>query len=68
MFSRDTLEKTTMEVKTEDIVCYVKEWSLKRVADKTISEEDSLALISEFYEWIEPEGDHLEISYFEEES
>jgi hypothetical protein len=50
-----------MNTTTEDIVAYVREWSLERVADKSISKEDARAVLAEFYEWIEPEDDELEI-------
>ena len=54
-------EKTTMNTTTEDIVSHVRDWSLERVADKSISKEDARAVIAEFYEWIDPEDDELEI-------
>jgi hypothetical protein len=54
-------EKTTMNTTTEDIVSHVRDWSLERVADKSISKEDARAVLAEFYEWIDPEGDELEI-------
>jgi len=59
--SADTFEKTTMNTTTEDIVAHVRDWSLERVADKSISREDARAILAEFYEWIEPEDDELEI-------
>jgi hypothetical protein len=57
----DISEKTIMNTTTEDIVAHVREWSLERVADKSISKEDARAVLAEFYEWIEPEDDELEI-------
>jgi hypothetical protein len=54
-------EKTTMNTTTEDIVSHIKDWSLERVADKSISREDARAILAEFYEWIDPEDDELEI-------
>ena len=57
----DTSEKTTMNTTTEDIVSHVRDWSLERVADKSISKEDARSILAEFYEWIEPEDDELEI-------
>ena len=54
-------EKTTMTATTEDIVSHVREWSLDRAADMSINKEDARAILAEFYEWIEPEGDELEI-------
>jgi hypothetical protein len=50
-----------MNTTTEDIVSHVRDWSLERVADKSISKEDARAVLAEFYEWIDPEGDELEI-------
>jgi hypothetical protein len=54
-------EKITMNTTTEDIVAHVRDWSLERVADKSISREDARAVLAEFYEWIDPEDDELEI-------
>jgi hypothetical protein len=54
-------EKTTMNTTTEEIVSHVRDWSLERVADKSISKEDARSILAEFYEWIEPEDDELEI-------
>ena len=59
--STDTSEKIIMNATTEDIVAHVREWSIDRAADKSISREDARAILSEFYEWIEPEDDELEI-------
>jgi hypothetical protein len=63
----DTSEKIIMEATTEDIVAHVREWSLERVADKSISRENARAILAEFYEWIEPEDDELEIVSLEPE-
>ena len=60
-FSDGFTEKTTMNTTTEDIVSHVRDWSLERVADKSISKEDARAVLAEFYEWIDPEDDELEI-------
>ena len=59
--STGTSEKIIMETTTEDIVAHVREWSLDRAADMSINKEDARAILAEFYEWIEPEGDELEI-------
>jgi len=59
--STDISEKTIMETTTEDIVAHVRSWSLDRAADMSIDKEDARAILAEFYEWIEPEGDELEI-------
>ena len=63
-FSADTSEKTTMNITTENIVAHVRDWSLERVADKSISREDARAVLAEFYEWIDPEDDEIEIHSF----
>lgn len=61
-------EKIIMNATTEDIVSHIREWSIERVSDKSISREDASAVLKEFYEWIEPEGNDLEIFSIEEVS
>ena len=56
-----TSEKIIMNVTTEDIVAHVREWSLDRAADMDVDKDDARAILAEFYEWIEPEDDELEI-------
>ena len=56
-----------MATKTEDIVAHIREWSLDRAADKSISKTDARAILAEFYEWIEPDSDELEIVSLEPE-
>jgi hypothetical protein len=56
-----TSEKIIVETTTEDIVAYVREWSLNRIADKSIVKGDAKAILAEFYEWIDPEDTELEI-------
>ena len=63
-----TSEKIIMETTTEDIVAHVRSWSLDRAADMSVSKEDARSILAEFYEWIEPEGDELEIVSLEPES
>lgn len=63
-----TSEKTTMNATTEDIVSNIREWSIERVADKSVSREDARAVLEEFYEWIEPEDKEIEILSLEPES
>ena len=58
-------EKTTMNTTTEEIVSHVRDWSLERAADKSISKEDARSILAEFYEWIDPEDDEIEIYSFE---
>jgi hypothetical protein len=65
--STGTSEKIIMETTTEDLVAYVRGWSLDRAADMSIDKEDARAILAEFYEWIEPEGDELEIVSLEPE-
>ena len=65
--STGTSEKIIMNATTEDIVAHVREWSLDRAADMDISKEDARSILAEFYEWIEPEGDELEIVSLEPE-
>ena len=59
--STGTSEKTTMVMTTEDIVGHVREWSLDRAANMDVDKDDARAILAEFYEWIEPEDDELEI-------
>ena len=59
-------EKTTMNTTTEEIVSHVRDWSLERAADKSISKEDARSILAEFYEWIEPETPELEIVSLDE--
>jgi len=62
-----TSEKIIMNATTEDIVAHVRTWSLDRAADMSIPKEDARAILAEFYEWIEPETDELEIVSLEPE-
>ena len=63
-----TSEKIIMPATTEDIVAHVREWALDRSADMSIHKDDARAILAEFYEWIEPEDDELEIVSLEPES
>lgn len=60
-------EKIIMTATTEDIVAHVREWSLDRAADMSIDKGDARAILAEFYEWIEPEGNELDIMSLEPE-
>ena len=62
-----TSEKTIMNATTEDIVAHVRSWSLDRAANMDVDKEDARAILAEFYEWIEPESDELEIVSLEPE-
>ena len=66
--STGTSEKITMETTTEDIVAHIRSWSLDRAADMSVPKGDARAILAEFYEWIEPDGDELEIVSLEPES
>jgi len=59
--STGTSEKIIMNATTEEIVAHVRTWSLDRAADMSIPKEDARAILAEFYEWIEPQNDKLEI-------
>ena len=59
--SQDTSVKTTMELNTtEEIVANAREWSIDMI-DSDIPMENAKAIFAEFEEWIEMEGDDLEI-------
>jgi len=60
-------EKIIMTATTEDIVAHVRGWSLDRAANMSIDKEDARAILAEFYEWIEPEDNELEIMSMEPE-
>ena len=63
--SQDTSVKTTMELNTtEEIVANAREWSLDMI-DSDIPMENAKAIFAEFEEWIEMEGDDLEIMSLE---
>ncbi len=66
--STGTSEKIIMPATTEDIVAHVRSWSLDRAADMSVPKEDARAILAEFYEWIEPEDDELEIVSLEPET
>ena len=65
--STGTSERTIMNATTEDIVAHVRSWSLDRAANMDVDKEDARAILAEFYEWIEPENDELEIFSLEPE-
>ena len=60
-------ERIIMNATTEDIVVHVTSWSLDRAANMDLDKEDARAILAEFYEWIEPEDDELEIVSLEPE-
>jgi len=51
---------------TEEIVAHIREWSIDRIKYGMTSSEDALSIVAEFEEWIEPEGDRLEILSLED--
>jgi len=57
-----------MATTTEDIVAHVREWSLDRAANMNINKDDARAILAEFYEWIEPEEEELDILSLEPEN
>jgi len=63
--SEGSTEKIIMSATTEDIISHVRTWSLDRASDKSISKSDARAILAEFYEWIDPDGDELEIMSLE---
>mgnify|MGYP003350536163 CR=1 FL=1 len=67
--STDTSEKITMTATTEDIVAHVRDWAIDKI--EMLHDEDrhrnARALLAEFEEWIEPEGDELQIVSLEPE-
>ena len=62
--SADISEKITM-METEEIVSTIRDWALDRF-DDNLSIGDSLAIYQEFAEWIEPQGEELEIVTLDE--
>ena len=42
---------------TEDVVAHARAWSIDRLDNHDLSYDDQKALLSEFEEWIDPEGD-----------
>ena len=46
---------------TEEIVAQIVDWSISRIIDGFLDEKDILAIAQEFSEWLEPEGDKMEI-------
>ena len=63
--SQDTSERTTMIMETEDIVAHVRGWAVDRFEDIE-SIGDSLSVYQEFAEWIEPQGEEIEIVTLDE--
>ena len=55
-----------MKMETEDLVAHIRDWSIDAIESKRTHVEDQLAIMEEFYEWINPNTDDLEIVSLEE--
>ena len=49
------------EPTTEEIALGIQEWCLERVRDTALNRGDARALTAEFYEWIDPGEEDIEI-------
>ena len=67
--STGTSEKIIMNATTEDIVAHVRQWAISKIdlLHESDRHKNANALLAEFEEWIEPEGDELEIVSLEPE-
>lgn len=57
----DTSEKIIMNATTKDIFSHAKGWAIGRAANMSVHKDDARAILAEFYEWIEPEEDVINI-------
>ena len=58
--SQDTSERTTMEMTTDEMAAYLREWAIDKVEEsESIGAKD--AIYKEFEEWIEVEDDDEDI-------
>lgn len=55
-----------MKMETEDIIAHIRNWSIDTIQTKKNSVEDQIAIMEEFYEWLSPDDDDLEIVSLEE--
>ena len=46
---------------TEDIALHCTEWCRDRIKTAPLNDDDARALCCEFLEWLQPEGDEIEI-------
>ena len=46
---------------TEEIASHIMDWSIERILTGGLNEKDALAIAEEFAEWIEPEGNTMEV-------
>lgn len=49
------------ELTTEEIALGIQEWCLERIRGPELNRGDARALVAEFYEWIAPEEETIEI-------
>ena len=58
--SQDTSERTTMEMTTDEMAAYLREWAIDKVEEsESIGAKD--AIYKEFEEWIEVEDDDEDV-------
>jgi hypothetical protein len=50
-----------MKKTSKEICLHIVEWCRYRIKTAPLNDDDARALCSEFYEWLEPEGETLEI-------
>ena len=55
-----------MKMETEDIIAHIRNWSIDTIEIKKNSVEDQIAIMEEFYEWLNLDDDDLEIVSLEE--
>ena len=53
-------------METEDIIAHIRNWSIDTIEIKKNSVEDQIAIMEEFYEWLNLDDDDLEIVSLEE--
>ena len=73
--SQGTIEKIIMEKTTEENISDIKDWALERIGEihelVSIHQhdagqlDDAYAIYQEFAEWIEPEGEEIDLLYLE---
>jgi hypothetical protein len=64
--SAGTTERITMEKTTEEIVSEVTDWAMERFDIEAMPIGDCRALYEEFAEWIEPQGEDIEVVSLDE--
>lgn len=48
-------------METEEIAHHITEWCRGRIKNAPLNDDDAKALCSEFYEWLDPEEETIEI-------